>query len=171
MDRTNLNFVIDGLMFLCMMALAGLGFLMKYALIPGREAWAKYGRSVQLTWFGWDRHDWGQIHLYIAFILLGLLVIHLYLHWQMILGLYARLIPDPETRKRLAYGVLIFTALCLLVPFLISPSVQERGGGGGRGRLNSRLNTGPAAASRHTQSVAVNLLPAGRSGVKHLAEG
>ena len=38
MDRTNFNFVIDGLMFLCLMALAGLGFLMKYALIPGREA-------------------------------------------------------------------------------------------------------------------------------------
>lgn len=132
MDKTKINFVIDAMMFLCLMALAGLGFLMKYALPPGREAWAKYGRNVQLTWMGWDRHDWGQIHLYIAFILLGLLVIHLYLHWQMILGLYARLVPNPQTRTRLAYALLIITALFLFLPFLISPDVQERGRGRGR---------------------------------------
>jgi hypothetical protein len=143
MDRTNLNFVIDALMFLCLMALAGLGFLMKYVLLPGREARVKYGRNVDLTWLGWDRHDWGQIHLYLALILLGLLVIHLILHWQMILGLYARLIPDPQTRFRLAMALLIITVLLLYFPFLITPSVQDRGRGGGRyGRQHSALNTG-----------------------------
>jgi hypothetical protein len=122
------------------MALAGLGFLMKYALLPGRQAWAKYGRNVDLTWLGWDRHDWGEIHLYLAFALLGLLTIHLILHWQMILGLYARLLPDPQTRTRLAWGVLVFTVLVLLLPFLITPDVGERGrGGGGRGRIHSAL--------------------------------
>lgn len=171
MDRTNFNFVIDILMFLCMAALAGLGFLMKYALIPGREAWAKYGRSVTLTWMGWDRHDWGQIHLYIAFILLGLLVIHLYLHWQMILGLYARLIPEAETRKRLAYALLIITAIFLFLPFLITPNVQERGGGGGRGRLHSRLNTGASVNIRQAISVTDNLMLAGRAGGNHLIKG
>jgi hypothetical protein len=144
MDKPKLNFIIDFLMFLCLMAMAGLGFLMKYALPPGRQAWVKYGRNVDLTWLGWDRHDWGDIHLYLAFILLGLLVIHLYLHWQMILGLYARLLPDPQTRTRLAWAVLVFTVLVLLLPFLITPNVQERGRrGGGRGRVHSRLNIGP----------------------------
>jgi hypothetical protein len=144
MDKPKLNFIIDFLMFLCLMAMAGLGFLIKYALPPGRQAWAKYGRNVELTWLGWGRHDWGDIHLYLAFILLGLLVIHLYLHWQMILGLYARLLPDPQTRTRLAWAVLVFTVLALLLPFLITPSVRERGrGGGGRGRVHSRLNIGP----------------------------
>jgi hypothetical protein len=140
MEKQKLNFVIDALMFLCLMALAGLGFLMKYALLPGRQAWAKYGRNVDLTWLGWDRHDWGEIHLYLAFTLLGLLTIHLILHWQMILGLYARLLPDPQTRRRLAWGVLVFTVLVLLLPFLITPDVGERGrGGGGRGRMHSCL--------------------------------
>jgi hypothetical protein len=144
MDKSKLNFVIDSLMFLCLMAMAGLGFLMKYALLPGRQAWAKYGRNVNLTWLGWDRHDWGDIHLYLAFVLLGLLCIHLILHWQMILGLYARLLPDLQTRTRLAWAVLVFTVLVLLLPFLITPEVQERGRGGGRrGRVHSRLNTEP----------------------------
>jgi hypothetical protein len=146
MDRPNLNFVIDALMFLCLMAMAGLGFLMKYALPPGREARAKYGRNVDLTWLGWDRHDWGQIHLYLAFILLGLLTIHLILHWQVILGLYARLIPDPRTRTRLAFALLILTVLLLYFPFLITPDVQERGRGSGRGgREHSSLQTAPGS--------------------------
>ena len=69
MDKAKLNFVIDALQFLCLMALAGLGFLMKYVLLPVREARVKYGANVELTWLGWDRHDWGQIHLYLAFLL------------------------------------------------------------------------------------------------------
>src|SRR4030043_1639399 len=140
MDKTKLSFVIDALMFLCLMGLAGLGFLMKYVLLPGREAWAKYGRNVELTWLGWDRHDWGQIHLYLAFILLGVLVIHLILHWQMILGLYARLLPHPRTRTRVALAFLILTVLLLYFPFLITPEARERGrGGGGRGRGHGAL--------------------------------
>lgn len=163
MNRTNLNFFIDILMFLCLMALAGLGFLMKYALPPGREAWAKYGRNVYLTFLGWDRHDWGDIHLYLAFFLLGLLVIHLYLHWQMIPGLYERLVPNPETRNRLAFALLIVTMLLLLLPFLISPSVQERGRGGGRGQWRSRLNTGSAPGSAAALQNYAHLNPARRT--------
>jgi len=135
MDKTKLNFVIDALMFLCLMGLTGLGFLMKYVLLPGRAAWAKYGRNVELTWLGWNRHDWGEIHFYLALIMLGVLVIHIILHWQMILGLLARLLPDPRTRTRVAFAFLIITVLLLFFPFLITPNVQEKGaGGGGRGR-------------------------------------
>jgi len=142
MEKQKLNFVIDALMFLCLMAMAGLGFLMKYVLLPGRQAWSKYGRNVELTWLGWDRHDWGEIHLYLAFALLGLLTIHLILHWQMILGLYARLLPDPQTRRRVAWAVLVLTVLLLSFPFLITPDVRERGRGGGRGRIHSALEPG-----------------------------
>ena len=151
MDKPKLNFVIDALMFLCLMVMAGLGFLMKYSLLPGRQAWSKYGRNVELTWLGWDRHDWGEIHLYLAFALLGLLTIHLILHWQMILGLYARLIPDPQTRSRLAWAVLILTVLLLSFPFLITPDVRERGRGGGR---HAREHSDLKVMSSHSGSQA-----------------
>jgi len=133
MDRTKLNFVIDALMFLTLMAIAGLGFLMKYILPPGREVWVRYGRNVDLTWLGWDRHDWGSIHLYLAFTLLGLLVIHLILHWSMIVGLSARLISNPRRRTRVALAFLILSLLLIYFPFLITPEVGERGRGLGRG--------------------------------------
>ena len=56
-NKVKLNFVIDALMFLCMAAIAGMGFLMKYVLLPGRESTIKYGRRVDLSLFGLYRHN------------------------------------------------------------------------------------------------------------------
>ena len=97
-DKPKLNFTISALMFLVMMAMAGLGFLMKYVLIPGKDRWVKYGRNVDLTLFGLDRHQWGSIHLYLGLTLLGLLALHIILHWHQIVGLFHRLI-TPRRRK------------------------------------------------------------------------
>jgi hypothetical protein len=131
MDRSKLNFVIDALMFLCMMAMAGLGFLMRYILPSGRDAWAKYGSNRQFSWLGWDRHDWGDIHLYLAFTLLSLLIVHLILHWQQILGLFQRLVPNPRQRYRIALIFLLLSLLLIYFPFLITPDSKARGRGGG----------------------------------------
>jgi Domain of unknown function (DUF4405) len=133
MDKGKLNIVINALMFLCLMAMTGLGFLMYYILPPGRRIHAVYGRNVNLTWLGWDRHDWGDLHLYLAFILLGLLTIHLILHWNMIVGLCARLLPDRKVRHRVVLAFLVLALLLIYFPFLITPVVEERGRGGGRG--------------------------------------
>ncbi len=50
-------------MFLCMMAIVGIGMLIKFILLPGKEAAVVYGRKVDLLLFGLDRHAWGTIHL------------------------------------------------------------------------------------------------------------
>jgi hypothetical protein len=134
MDKTKWNFVIECLMFLLLSALVGLGLLMRYVLIPARERWAKYGRNVELTLCGWDRHDWGALHFYLALILLGLLVLHIYLHWQMIVAMFRRLVAAPRTRTIMLW---IFVLLCLLLiffPFLVSPKVEEVGRGPGQGQ-------------------------------------
>lgn len=52
-EKSKLNFVIDAFMFLVLMAMAGLGFLMNYILLPGKDRWVKYGRNVDLTLWGW----------------------------------------------------------------------------------------------------------------------
>ncbi|MBM4276036.1 MAG: DUF4405 domain-containing protein, partial [Deltaproteobacteria bacterium] len=132
MDKPRLNFLIDTLMFTCIMGMAGLGLLMKYILPPGRVARLQYGGPVDLTWLGWDRHDWGDIHLYLAFTLLGLLTLHIILHWKQILGLFERFIPQPKVRRRVALAFLILAVLLVYFPFLITPEVKERGRGRGR---------------------------------------
>ena len=141
MDKLKLNFVIDALMFLCLMAMAGLGFLMRYVLPSGRDARATYGSNLQFSLMGWDRHDWGDIHLYLAFTLLILLVLHIILHWRQILGLFQRLVPNPRQRYRIALIFLLLSLLLIYFPFLITPDSKARGRGGPRSQV-----TGPAVA-------------------------
>jgi hypothetical protein len=131
-DKSKFNFVIDAFMFLCMTAIAGLGFLMKFILIPGKERWLKYGRNVELTLFGMDRHQWGTIHLTIAFVLLTVLVLHIILHWKAILGLYQKLVASQTARRIVAVVFVTAAAFLLLVPLAVKPDVKEIVRGEGR---------------------------------------
>jgi len=129
-DKSKLNFITDSLMFLVLMAMAGLGFLMKYVLVPGRERWVKYGRNVNLTLFGWNRHDWGDIHLDLGLIFLGLLVVHIILHWRQIVGLFNSFVP--AERRALVLLVFVLLAVFLIYfPFLLSPEIGALGRGMG----------------------------------------
>lgn len=130
-NKAKLNFVIDAFMFLVLMAMAGLGFLMNYILIPGKERWVKYGRNVNLTLWGWDRHDWGDIHLYLGFVLLGLLGLHLFLHWGQVVGLFQRFVPA-KRRTLVILGFVLVALLLIYFPFLVSPEISEWGRGLGR---------------------------------------
>jgi hypothetical protein len=43
MKRAKLNLIIDALLLLCLAAIAGIGFLIKYVLVPGHLRWEIYG--------------------------------------------------------------------------------------------------------------------------------
>jgi Domain of unknown function (DUF4405) len=152
MGKAKLNFVIDALMFLCMAAIAGLGFLMKYVLLPGRESTIKYGRRVDLSLLGLDRHDWGAIHLYLGFFLLALLVLHIVLHWNMIPGLFAKLVVSGGIRWKLTLVYVALGAALILFPFLISPEVKDAGSGRG-GRYGAHEEIGPAGSGAEQYSL------------------
>jgi len=131
-DKPKINFMIDIFMFLVLSAMAGIGFLMNYILIPGREAWVEYGRSVELLFWGLDRHAWGDIHLYLGFTLIGLLTLHIILHWHLIPGLYERMVPDSQARTIGVWALVIVCLLFLFFPFSITPEVKEIEPGHGR---------------------------------------
>ncbi len=96
--RQKLNIIIDIIMFLVMGALAAIGFIIRYILIPGSERWEKYGRNVDLTCWGMDRHEWGLIHLVLGILLIVLLILHIIFHWTMIVNYFKRLLPNPTWR-------------------------------------------------------------------------
>ena len=133
LDKSEFNFIIDALMFLCMAAIAGLGFLMKFILIPGGERWATYGRNVELLLLGMDRHEWGKIHLIIGFVLLGLLTLHIILHWKLIVGLFQKIAGNQKARQMIAPSFVGVSLLMLIAPFAVRPEVQELGKGEGCG--------------------------------------
>ena len=59
MAKSKLNLIIDVFMLLCMAAIAGIGFLIKYVLVPGFRRWEIYDRNVDLSFWGMDRYEWG----------------------------------------------------------------------------------------------------------------
>ncbi len=125
MDKTKVNLVVNAVMFLCVMAITGIGLLMKYVLLPGKEAAAVYGRKVELFLFGMDRHAWGMIHLIIAFVFLGLITLHVVLHWSMMVSIYCRFLRGAVARRTVAITIFIAGVFLAVSPLFVKPEVQE----------------------------------------------
>ncbi len=115
-----------------MSAIAGIGFLMKYTLIPGQDRWIKYGSNVGLYLFGLDRHEWGTIHLIIGFILLGLVALHIILHWNAVINIYNKMFIEKSVKIIIAISFIIISAILIFIPFILSPEIGEIEQGHGR---------------------------------------
>ena len=74
MKRTLLNLLVDGATALVVFGLIATGLVIRFALPPGSG-------SVRALW-GLGRHDWGDVHFWMAVAAAALLVIHVALHWN-----------------------------------------------------------------------------------------
>lgn len=100
-----LNFVL----WLVFCVLAGTGFLLSFRLPPGSRGGAG------LAALGWGRHDWGDFHMWTAWVFIGLLVIHLGIHWRWFWQAAAKRRAWPLVAGFLAGLALIVTACVLPV--------------------------------------------------------
>ena len=124
-NKQKVNIVIDVVMLLVMMFLIAVGIVIRYTLIPGSERWIKYGKNVELTVFGMDRHQWGYIHLVVGVVLSALLVVHLVLHWKQIVNMITKLLPQRSVRVATSTGIVIICTLIALAPVFISPEIGK----------------------------------------------
>jgi len=87
-ERRNLNIAIDTLIFFNFLFLIFTGLILKYRLPPGtgggRGRIYGLGRSNLLVQWDLSRHEWGEIHFFLVLVLVGLIAIHLWLHWNWI---------------------------------------------------------------------------------------
>ncbi len=134
MKKSKLNLIIEALLLLCIASIAGIGLLMRNVLVPGYKRWDIYGRNVELYFWGLDRHQWGTIHFVIALVLLALLVLHVVLHWAMIVGIYRKLMPNVKARWITAIILLAITITLAFFSYAVHPDVHERGRGAGAGQ-------------------------------------
>ena len=137
MSKSKLNIIIDAVSFICLMAIAGIGFLMKFVLIPGQERWVKYGGNVELSLFGLDRHEWGTIHLILSFVLLALLMLHIVFHWNIILCTCKKIIYKTKMRIFVVSSFIILCFLLIISPFFVRPVMSEINRGNGRQTANN----------------------------------
>lgn len=113
-------------MLIVMTTIVGIGFLIKYVLVPGMEQNKLYGSDVELYYFGIDRHQWGTIHLYLGFILLFLLLLHIVFHWKQIVCIFKTMVFSRVWRIIFSSLLVIFTIVFGILPLFISPEVEER---------------------------------------------
>ena len=121
MNKSRLNFVIDAVMLLGIMALAGTGFVRKYILLSGSASKAAFGRKVDMLLLGINRDDWAVIHLYLGYFLLFLLFWHIYLHWKQIVAIYRKWVPNQNIRLMITIIFVLLGLVLLLFPFFIRP--------------------------------------------------
>ncbi|MBL7132713.1 MAG: DUF4405 domain-containing protein [Phycisphaerae bacterium] len=139
MIKAKLNLIIDALLLLCLAAIGGIGLLINYVLVPGFQRWEIYGRNVDLFFWGMDRHEWGAIHYVLARVLLGLLVLHVVLHWKTIVSICRKLIPSRPVRWIAAAVLAGLTIFLLGFSVFVRPEVREGGRGEGRGEHQPRM--------------------------------
>jgi hypothetical protein len=125
------NLFIDALMALQIGALAGIGFLIKFVLVPGEERNVVYGRGTALYFLGLERHEWGTIHLWIGLSLLAFLVLHIILHWGQILGLLCAVSRSLAVRIVIVLTVLLLAAVMASFALWVKPEVQAGKSGEG----------------------------------------
>lgn len=125
-DKSKLNLGIDLIMFLLMMPIAGIGILIKYVLIPGYERNLIYDANTDLSFWGLTRHQWGSIHFAFSIALMILLVLHLFLHWRMIVGTFRKMIPNRSMRTVSAMLITFSAVILISFPLLVTPEMSQK---------------------------------------------
>lgn len=164
MPRNVLNFLVDFVTLVVMLGMLATGLLTRYVLPPGSRG----GQGLSL--WGLDRHEWGDIHFWLALALLALLVLHVALHWEWVCGVLRIQIlgraeagrkPSATRRNVLGAGFLLLLAAAVGGAMWIAaggvvadPADGEHRGakGGGRGaagdlQVSGGMTLGEVAAA------------------------
>ncbi len=116
MKSSVLRRYVDILMYMAMCFVAGSGLLIGYRLAP-----CSRGGDHGQTLLGMSRHQWGEWHLYAAYLVLALLIIHLILNLSFIINIVA-------SKSRLLLASLTIAGAVIVAWFLIAPLQKEPGG-------------------------------------------
>lgn len=122
-NKSKINLVIDGVMLILLALIIGGGLMIKYVLLPGFKRNALYGSDAELYFWGLDRHQWGSIHLFLGYIFLFLLFLHIILHWKMIVGIFSQMIKRQVSRRIILVCIGGVAILFALAPLFFKPEV------------------------------------------------
>ncbi len=108
MKKTDWQYLVDTLLFLCIVGIAVIGFFMGLVIPKGPTATesAKYFLRLHL-------HQWGNIHFYLSIAFTVLVIIHLILSWKWIKGKARQIF-----KGRWATALILTAIVSILVLFL-----------------------------------------------------
>jgi hypothetical protein len=111
-SRTKLNLWVDIVTGLAFAFMVGSGILAKWILPPGSRG------GTGFVWLGQGRHFWSDIHFWVGISMLALVILHIYLHWNWVVGTWGRLVGRLGSPVTLALLVpmIVFMVLPLVIP-------------------------------------------------------
>lgn len=121
MKRSELNLVIDSISLFCFACLASSGLVLYAVLPPGSGGGRHGGGSREIPrLLSLNRHEWGEVHSYIALAFLALLLVHIYLHFNWIRAMVWGTESDPRsnTVRAATCGMLAVLILVIVAPLL-----------------------------------------------------
>jgi len=121
--RTTTFFVVDAIAFVLFALLAATGTLVRYTLPPGSGHFN--------TVWGMDRHEWGQLHFWMAVGLLAVLALHVFFHWKWVVSMVKGR-PREGSGGRFALAVVGVLALVGLIAAPFFAPVEQTGEPGKR---------------------------------------
>ncbi len=177
MRRDTLNFLVDLVGLLAMLGLMITGLIMKYLLPPGsRGGWG-------LSLWGWTRHEWGDLHFWLAVALVAMLVLHVALHWTWVAVLVKRWVQPRAERPAVSALVRNLTGLAFLLAvaalvagfvWLARANVTQRGSDEEREEPRRRRGRAafvlPSPPMQETRPAAMLPAPQPRQGVQRSGE-
>ena len=115
--RSILNFVVDAVSLVALLGLIATGLIVRYILPAGSGG---RGRGAAASLWGLGRHDWGDVHFWLAVGIIALLIVHVALHWTWTCALVRRWVApgDPSVTRRVSwrrhvYGVGLLASIAL----------------------------------------------------------
>ena len=118
MKRTTINLIIDSVGYVGFVFLTTTGILVRYVLPPGS------GRRAVL--WGMNRHEWGDLHFWIAIAFFCVLALHLFLHWRWIVHMIQGK-PREGSGVRFALGFVGILAVLAIALTPFGSSVERTG--------------------------------------------
>jgi hypothetical protein len=94
MRKDLLNFIVDAIALLAILGLLLTGLTVTYLLPPGSRG----GHG--LTLWGLSRHDWGDVHFWLAISVVALFWLHVALHWTWVIVVVQRVFSRRGTQPR-----------------------------------------------------------------------
>jgi hypothetical protein len=81
MKKNDWKYLIDALLFVDLCSLAAIGLLLAFVIPSGKAA-----SESSKFFIGLHRHDWGDIHLYLSLLMLGLVILHVWFNWTWVVN-------------------------------------------------------------------------------------
>lgn len=76
MKKNDWMYFVNALLFVDICSILTIGLLLAFVIPSGR------GQYAEKYFIGLHRHDWADLHFYLAIFLVGLLILHVWLNWK-----------------------------------------------------------------------------------------